>query len=60
MLGRVEVFTLPFHQFEQAVARCGIEPADAERALFALRDTVRVLRRRRFYIRARREEYSKK
>lgn len=60
LLGQVEVFTLPFHQFEQAVSRCGIEPADAERALYALRDTVRVYRRRRFYIRARREEYIKK
>jgi len=59
-LGQVEVFTLPFHQFDEAATRCGIEPADAERALYALRDTVRVVRRRRFYIRARREEYIKK
>ena len=59
-LGRVETFFLTFAQFDDACAKCGLEPADGERALYSLRDTVRVARRRRYYIRARREEYIKK
>lgn len=59
-IGSVETFALSFNQFDDIAARCGIKPADAERALFALRDTLRNVRRRRFYIRANREEYMKK
>ncbi len=59
-IGSVETFAVTFNQLAVVAEQCGIKTDDAEQALFALRDTLRNVRRRRFHIRANREEYMTK